>query len=403
MTEVLRKSGIGVSIIAIGLVFAGGTAAEAEKGPGEGPVISDKVLSANTAFGLRLFRNLAERGPNQNIVMSPVGLGMVLAMAYDGAAGETAREMAEVLGLEGVERDDVNEAHASLMAMLPTPGDDLSLEMANSLWADEQIPLREDFLQSNRLSYGAAIGNLDLSDPGAAAIINAWIEEETGGKIATVIDNFDPEMVLYLINAMYFNGRWAMPFDSTYTEERDFTLADGSTRPVATMMAQAEEGHYYLGKGFKAARLDYSGGEVSMYLFLPDEATGLEEFYGHLHSDNWTHWLSGFETGPTLILLPRFSLEYDALLNDALKTLGMKRPFGHADFGRMTSEPVFISMVKQKVRLEVNEQGTEAASASLVGFKKGPALHLAFTRPFCFAVVDNTTAAILFIGTVAEP
>jgi serpin B len=377
--------------------------AQAEKKPEDGPDTSGKVLSANTAFGLRLFRNLAEREPDENIVMSPVGLGTVLAMAYDGAAGETAREMAEVLRLESVDRDQVNEAYASLMAGLPTPGDDLSLEMANSLWADEEIGLREDFLQSSRLSYRAAVRNLDLSDPGAVGIINAWVEEETGGRIATVIDNFDPEMVLYLINAMYFKGRWAMPFDSNYTKDRDFTLADGSTKPVATMMTQEEEGHYYLGEGFKVARLDYSGGEISMYLFLPDETTGLEEFYGHLDIENWTRWLSGFETGPMLLLLPRFSLEHDALLNDALKTLGMKRAFGGADFSRMTSTPVFISMVRQKVRLEVNEQGTEAASASLVGFKKGPALHLAFTRPFCFAVVDNTTGAILFMGTVAEP
>jgi serine protease inhibitor len=158
-----------------------------------------------------------------------------------------------------------------------------------------------------------------------------------------------------------------------------------------------------VGDGFKAACLDYGDGRMSMYLFLPDEDSSLKGFYDRLDSDGWARWLSGFETGPTLIILPRFSLEYDALLNDALKTLGMRRAFGGADFGRMTSERVFISMVKHNARLEVNEEGTEATSAALVGFKKGPVMRLAFTRPFCLAVVDNTTGAILFIGTVVEP
>ena len=403
MKTVLRKGGISLGLIALGLLLAGGTSLGSQKNPEEMPVAPDKIVSANTAFGFKVFREIAGDEPGDNILISPVGLGMVLAMAYDGASGETAHEMAKVLEVEGVDRDALNKAYASLMANLPAPGDDLSLKIANSLWADLKTPLKQTFLEGNRASYAARIENADLSAPETPGIINAWIEEQTGGKIHEVIDEIGRDVVLYLINTMYFSGRWTIPFDSTYTQDREFTLADGTTRAVTTMMTQVKEGHYYTGDAFKAARLDYGDGRVSMYLFLPDADTGLRGFYERLNPENWSRWLSGFETGPAHILLPRFSLEYDAKMNDVLKTLGMRKAFADADFGRMTNEHVFISMVKQKARLDVNEKGTEAASAALVEFKKGPAMDLVFTRPFFFAVVDNTTGAILFMGNVAQP
>lgn len=403
MRRALRKGGITLSLIALGILLAGGIAVDSQEASQKMPANSARVVSANTAFGLRLFRELAGRECDHNILVSPMGLGMVLAMTYNGAAGETAQEMAEVLELEGVDPDEVNSAYASLMHGLPVSADDLRLDIANSLWAARETPFKQDFLENSRVSYRAAIENLDLSAPDAPDIINAWIEEQTGGKIGTVIDKIDRDVVLYIINAMYFEGRWAIPFDTSYTTAREFTLADGSTKVVPAMMTEAKEGSYYVGEGFKAACLDYGDGRMSMYLFLPDEDSSLKGFYDRLDSDSWTRWLSGFETGPALILLPRFSLEYDAVLNDALKTLGMRRAFGGADFGKMTSERVFISVVKHNARLEVNEEGTEAASAALVEFKKGALMRLAFTRPFCFAVVDNTTGAILFIGTVADP
>jgi serpin B len=360
------------------------------------------AVSATTAFGMKIFRELAERDSN-NILISPVGLGVALTMTYNGAAGETAREMAGVLELDALDPQEVNNAHAELIGKLPVSGDDLSLSMANSLWADLETPFREDFLATSEASYRAAIRNIDLGAPEAPDSINAWVGRETGERIGSVIQEIDPDVVLYLINAMYFRGRWAIPFDTSYTSPRVFTLADGSTRTVPLMMTELRQGHYYSGDGFMAARLDYGVGQASMYLFLPDEDSSLEEFCGRLNADNWTRWVSGFEIGPARILLPRLTLEYDGVLNGALRTLGMRRAFAGADFRRMTSERVFISMVKHSTRLEVDEAGTVAASAAVVELKKGPATVLAFTRPFFLAVVDNRTGAILFMGSVLEP
>jgi len=398
-----RKAGIALSLTLLCLLLSAGKAASPQAAPGKETVTPAGIAAANTAFGLRLFRELAEQDSMSNILISPTGLGMVLAMTYTGAAGETAREMADVLELDGLGPDEVNNAYASLIDGLPASGSDVSLDMANSLWADRDMSFKEDFLESNRSSYRAVIENLDLSDPEAADVINAWVSQETHGQIGPVIQSIDPDVVLYLISAMYFKGRWAIPFDRSYTSPREFTLADGTRQTVPTMMTGPADGHYYLGDGFKAARLDYAEGRVGMYLFLPDEDSSLDEFYEHLNPDNWTRWLSGFATGPALILLPRFTVEYDATLNEPLKTLGMTRAFAGADFGRMTSARVFISRVKHSTRLAVDDEGTEGASAALVEVKKGVAVQLAFTRPFCFAVVDNTTGAILFMGTIVDP
>jgi serpin B len=299
--------------------------------------------------------------------------------------------------------DEVNGAYTLQVSDLQWSGDDLWLNITNSLWADHETRFKEEFLQSSRTSYRAMIENIDLEDPEAPDLINAWVHDTTQGRIGPVIDTIDPEVVLYLINTMFFKGRWTAPFDTSLTRLREFTLGNGTRQMVPTMVSGPEDARYYEGRDFKAARLDYGDGRASMYLFVPDEGSSLREFYARLRPDNWARWLSGFKTGPAVILLPRFTLQYDAVLNKPLMALGMRRAFGGADFGRMTSERVFISKVKHTTMLEVNEEGTEAGSAALVELKKGPATRLAFMRPFCLAVVDNATGAVLLIGTVARP
>lgn len=397
------RHGTVLSIILACLFLARGEAASSQVLSRETPVDTGRIVSANTAFGMRLFRELAGQAGDHNILISPTGLGMVLAMTYNGAAGQTAREMAKVLDLEGLDPDEVNSAHSSLADALRISRDGIDLNMANSLWADRDMSFKEDFLESNRTFYQAEVRNLDLSDPEAPEVINSWIREATQGRIGPVIDKIDPDVVLYLINAMYFKGRWAIPFDSTYTATREFILADGSRRMVPTMMTESKTLPYYRGSDFEAVGLPYGDGGATMYLFLPDKASSLMEFYNRLDPESWSKWMAAFETGQALVLLPRFTCQYDTILNNGLQALGMRSAFGDADFSRMTSARVFLSMVKHSTLIEVNEEGTEAASAAVVELKKGGQRRIHFNRPFFFAIVQNTTGAILFMGSVLEP
>jgi serine protease inhibitor len=403
MTSRLSRCGIALGPALTCFVLAGLTAGGMGDTRDDTPGNSAVAVSAITGFGLRLLGQMAMQDSTSNILISPTGLSLALTMAYNGAAGETAREMAAVLDLEGYDPDEVNSAYASLVRDLPASGGDVGLEIANSLWADSGTPFRQEFLDMSSAVYRAAVEAVDLRAPEVPGLINAWVGEATHGHVGPIIDHIDPDVVLYIASAMYFEGRWAVPFDTSRTSLRDFTLPDGSTKAVPTMMAELGEAHYYVGDGFKAARLDYGDGRISMYLFLPDEASSLQAFYGMLNPDNWAMWLAGFETGPARLLLPRIDLEYNVVLNDALKALGMRRAFGAADFRRMTSARVFISMVKHSTRLEVTEQGTEAASVAVVEIKKGLTMQLDFTRPFCFAIADRPTGAILFLGTVTVP
>jgi serpin B len=403
MMKATWKCGTALSIILACLFLPGGEASCSQARSGETPAGAGKIALANTEFGMRLYRELVGEAGDHNILISPTGLGMVLAMTYNGAGGHTAREMAGGLNLSGLDLDEVNTGYSRLADALKPSRNGIELNVANSLWADQDIPLKEDFLESNRTFYQADVTNLDLSDPGAPDVINTWIREETGSRMGPVIDGLDPDVVLYLINAMYFKGRWAIPFDTTYTAPRKFTLADGSTRMVPTMMTESTSIQYCRGGGFEAVGLPYGDGGATMYLFLPDVDSSLMEFYNGLDADTWSKWMTAFETGEALVLLPRFTVEHDVILNDALKALGMPSAFGDADFSRMTSARVFLSMVKHSTLLEVSEEGTEAASAAVVELKKGGQRRIHFNRPFFFAVADNATGAILFMGSVLDP
>jgi serine protease inhibitor len=370
----------------------------------DGHPADDGIVTADTKFGFRLFSILTEREPGRNIFISPSSLAMALSMTYNGAAGETKRAMAEALHLRGMDLREVNQANVSLKERLRNPDPDVRLDIANSLWADRQLKLKPDFLKRNSTFYGAEVRGIDFSDPAASDTINGWVREHTGRRIDRIVDEIASDVILYLTNAIYFNGKWTVGFDRRYTRDRDFTLPDGSKIQVPTMMSQSKRYLHLRGDGFQAVGLPYGGGELSMYLFLPDRQSGLAEFYSKMTHGNWTSWMSEFQEEDLLVVLPRFEMEHAVNLNDALTTMGMGAAFDtRADFSQMTSGRAFVSAVVQKTRVEVNEEGTESGSAALVEIKKGPGTWVVFDRPFFCAIVDNPTGLVLFMGAVVDP
>ena len=363
----------------------------------------EEIVSANNSFGLNLLQKLVEKNMSENIFMSPTSLAMALSMTYNGASGDTKEAMARVLELQGISLEEVNQASAALMEKLRNLGEDIRLDMANSMWAREGEEFKADFLKQNEEFYGAKVSALDFTDPRAPSIIDAWVREKTGGKIEEIVEEIPGGVILYLINAVYFKGAWAVKFDRQYTRERDFTLLDGSKKKVPMMMTGSKEFKYLEGDNFDAVGLPYGDGSVSMYIFVPHRESSLEELYGELTTGNWDDWMSRFQQSEITVVMPLFNLEYEIVLNDALANLGMGIAFNSvkADFSRMCSGRVWIDQVKQKTFLEVNEEGTEAAAATSVSMKKGPGIYV--DRPFFCAIRDNDTGAILFMGSIVEP
>ncbi len=372
--------------------------------------LDGRLVEANNGFGFNLLRQLQEKEPDQNIFISPASVSAALAMTYNGAGGKTSRDMAEALLLREMSLEEVNKAFADLKTILQNPDPKVELAVANSLWARAGTDFNEDFLQRNRDYFGAETTALNFNLPGAADQINSWVKEQTRGKIAKIVEPpIDPLTVLFLINAIYFKGDWSEPFDARKTREIPFTLTDGTVKQHPVMF---KEGDYQTLKTdhFQAVSLPYGKtGRLSMYIFLPNEGSSLAEFYSELNRENWDSWLNAFMERNAEIGLPRFKFEYETSLNDALKALGMAEAFdpAAADFsGMRPAADLYISDVKHKTFIEVNEEGTEAAAVTSVEMRL-TAMPETFTlvadRPFFFAIADNQTKTVLFMGSVSDP
>lgn len=369
------------------------------------------IIPANNNLGFQLITDI-KANKNGNILISPTSLLMALSMVYNGAEGKTKTEMAETLNMKSIDAVSLNKANASLLATLDKDSDKVQLNIANSIWLNENFHFRDDFAESNRDYFDAKIQEIDVSDSASSKEINSWVNDRTKDKIHKIVnDSLDSNLVALLVNAIYFKGDWAYAFDKKQTRERTFHPEDGTTKDMPLMRLKKKL-PYMENDHFQAVSLPYGDKNMSMKVFLPKENSSLKEFLKMLTSDNWKDWSDQFQKKKGTVLLPKFQLKYDILLNEPLKELGMKTAFdkNHADFSKMIQEdqPAFISKVKQKTSLEVNEEGTEAAAATSVGITTSSAtvdgpFRMEVNRPFFVAISDDETGAILFMGSISNP
>jgi len=373
---------------------------------------SAKISTAHNYFGFNILQKLLVAGKETNIFISPSSIYLALSMTYNGASGETKEAMSDTLGIKGVSNDEVNKANASLIKIIQNPDPQVQIAIANSIWTKKGETFNSDFLTVNQKYYGAKIESLDFTDSKTVGIINGWVSENTRGKIPSIIQPpIPPDMVMYLINAIYFKGTWTVEFDKKLTSDRPFTLNDG-TAINHPMMWQKGDFLYLENDQFQAVNLPYGKNKrLGMFVFLPKEK--LEDFTKQLTNENWQKWLTEFKEKEGTVILPKFKLEYENNLNSALKSLGMTVAFdSQADFSKMRANPLqkdlFISEVIHKTYVDVNEEGTEAAAVTEVGMKATAArpdetFFMEVNKPFYFAIVDRETSELLFMGIILEP
>jgi len=390
------------------LLLTGGPAAG-----GRGPDAALLASSYND-FGISLYNLIAGENTGRNVFMSPLSISVALAMTYNGASGGTADEIGRVLRLEGWDRVEMNESNGDLLERLGAQMEGVTLDIANSLWCREGLDFDPLFLERTGEHFGAEARSLDFTSPGAADIINGWVSEKTRGMIGKVVQDIDPLSILFLINAVYFKGEWKDEFDAEETSEEDFHLASGGIRRVK-MMHKSGTFSYHRGEGFQAVSLPYGDGRMSMYLFLPDSASSLEGFQNCLTEKSWKGFLSlnAFGRRKGSIAMPRFRAEFETGLEALLVELGMSKAFDRreSDFSGMMSggpEEVWIDEILHKAVIEVTEKGTEAAAAtSVVMVAASISIEEPFVvildRPFFFAIKDNKTGMMLFMGSIADP
>jgi len=384
--------------------------AEATPPPAVIPALDARLVAAQNGFGFQLFSQVARPDTAENVMISPSSVAIALSMAYNGATGETQQAMADALNLQGMSLEEVNQANSALEVLLENADPEVTIGIANSLWGREGFAFDPQFLQRNQDFYNAEVQQLNFADPAAIAIINEWVSDSTAGKIPTIVEQIAPEQVLFLINAVYFNGTWAEAFNPRQTQERPFTLASGASVEVP-MMRQQGSFRYLETEQFQAIHLPYGSGRLSMVVVLPQAETGLADLQASLTAENWQTWMTRFSPREGTLQLPRFKSEFGTSLNEALQALGMGIAFdpAAADFaGINPDEQLFISAVEHRTFIEVNEQGTEAAAATSIGISVtsapiDPPFQMVCDRPFFYAIQDNETGAILFMGAIQNP
>jgi len=370
-----------------------------------------ELAAKSAAFALKFHGEVLRMKPNQNVFVSPISAYFALAMAASGAVGPTREEMAAGLELQGWSREEIDRGCGVLLKWLQGCEPKVRLEVANSAWLRQDFPFHPAYLKQVEAHYQAEATTLDFKDPKTLDRIDAWARNRTHGKIPKASPpSFAPIDVLLLANAAYFKGTWEDEFKKSMTRNEDFILGDGKKKSLPFMR---RTGSYDLltEEGFQAIRIPYGEKRrVALYIFLPQEGQSLPQLHEQL-ATRWTALKAKFGNERVDLRLPRFKVEYDVNLNPVLFALGMKTAFGSgADFSAMSpkGKELFISKVHQKTFVDVNEEGSEAAAVTtvLVAAKAempSPPRVFRVDRPFFCAIVDDTTGAFLFTGSIVEP
>ena len=367
------------------------------------------LIRSDNEFGLDLFRLIAmdEECP-ENMMMSPVSVAMALGMTYNGAEGDTKTAFEETLRLQGFSREEINNIHQALISYLLKADPKVVFEIANSIWYRQDYNVLDSFLEVNRKHYFAEVSGLDFSNPNAVKTINDWIAGKTHNKIREMLDYIPSNAVMYLINALYFNGIWKYEFDKKNSFEGAF-YGDGEKVFNAQYMKNESSVNYFENDYMSAVELPYGNGNFVMKIFLPGPGKSVQDILGNLNFVNWASWLEGFAMEENVVVqLPKFKSEYKSLLNDFLKEMGLTDAFsGAADFsGINPGKDIYISRVIHQTFIDVNEKGTEAAAATIVEIREFSApLQKYFTvnKPFLYAITEKTTGALLFMGKTGQP
>jgi len=368
------------------------------------------LVQADNGFGFNLFREIAAREGDKNVFVSPQSVALALAMTLNGAEGETREAMARALELSGLTPGQVNEACAGLIEILTHQDPKVDFRIANSIWYRRELPVEQSFMDTNAAYFDAQVSGLDFNDPAAADTINAWVDESTNGRISEIVDApIDPLLVMFLINAIYFKGKWSQEFERDRTAEEPFHLSDGTQKSVAMMVQEAELG-YAENDRVRAVDMAYGDAGFSMTVLVPKEGVSVDHVVEWLDAEAWTALASQMGGRGVELHMPRLKMEYDLELNDALIALGMERAFtaGEADFsGICPAGDLYISRVKHKTFVEVSEEGTEAAAVTSVGIGvtsvPPPPAVVRVDRPFLFLIRESHTGSILFMGKIVDP
>jgi serpin B len=369
----------------------------------------DYNLTGN--FDIDLFKKTFENSPG-NTVVSPLSVKMAMAMAGEGADEETLEEFYKILEIDSNSKEEFKALLDDVSSQK-----DVTFNIANSVWGRDDREFNKDFLGILTNYYKAEAKTLDFSDSKSKDIINAWVKAKTNGKIEKIVDRISEDHLMFIINAIYFNGSWTKEFDAEDTEKEDFALNNGS-KIKHDLMYSSDEFNYYEDDNTQAIELPYGeDGRFVMRVYLPKDGKKIEDFVSKLSLDELNNNKSKFGKKEGQLKLPKFKTEFSVSFKDILQNLGFNRSFDkkEANFGKMikisSDYNVYIGDVKHKTYIDVSEEGTEAAAVTSVEMAEITAMpgpdedkfEMFVNRPFFFTIEDTKKESIIFIGTILDP
>ncbi|MDR1331268.1 MAG: serpin family protein, partial [Tannerella sp.] len=372
------------------------------------------IAQRNGTFAFELLRNVCRNEkPQANVFISPLSASLALSMLDNGADGDTHREIQAGLGFEGFTREEQNGYAQKMVKAMQELDPRGAFGSANSIWIKREFEALESFREVNRRYFESEVRNEDFSAPATLALINGWISEKTYGRIADMLTEIPSGSVMYLINALYFKGMWAFPFDEALTSGETFRSQDGSASRLPTMKLTDSHLRHAAGEQFALLELPFGNGAFSMTVLLPDEGVSLASVVERMNGELWEQCLAGLERDGSVVhvRLPKFTIEYERTLDDDLKAMGMTSMFDPVAANLSLIHPtalLAVSTVKQKTFAEVNEKGMEAAAATVVEIMDmanldqpaPPRVDFYVDRPFLFFVSERSTGSIFFAGAI---
>ncbi|XP_055412082.1 serpin A3-1 [Bubalus kerabau] len=371
--------------------------------------VDDHTLaSSNTDFAFSLYKQLALKNPNKNVIFSPLSVSIALAFLSLGARGSTLTEILEGLkfNLTEIQEKEIHHSFQHLLQVLNQPSNQLQLSVGNAMFVQEELKLLDKFIEDAQVLYSSEAFLTNFRDAEAARrLINDYVKNKTQGKIEELFKYLSPRTELVLVNYIYFKAQWKTRFDPKHTEQAEFHVSDNKTVEVPMMTLDLETPYFRDEElGCTLVELMYTSNDSALFI-LPDEGK-MQHLEAKLIPETLTRWRNSLQPRRIHELyLPKFSIKSNYELNDTLYKMGIKKIFADADLSGITgTRDLVVSQVVHGAALDVDEEGTEGAAATGISMERTFLRTIVrVNRPFLIAVVLKDTQSIIFLGKVTNP
>lgn len=365
--------------------------------------VESETAVSNSFWG-ELLGEACREMEKENICLSPLSAQFAMSMVANGTEGKTKKEILDAMKLG----DNANEKGRRLLDDIATKtiwNENSDVRIANSIWIKDGLDVKQDFVDTNKKYFDALVESAEFNQE-TVKRVNDWCNENTNGKIPTILDRLTENDRMLLINALYFKAAWSKPFQERNTTDKKFTTEKGEEIKVPMMMMRSNE-PFYRDDAVAMVSKKLQGG-YSMLFILPGEGVKCDEAAEYVAKDFDT-FLKNMEVKDVSLSLPKFTTDFGMSLKNTLANLGIKRAFGgKAQFGGISDEALYISDVVQKTYINVNEKGTEAAAvtvavAGLLSMRPPKIEVITFDRPFIYAIIKDNGNQVMFAGKVGNP